>query len=167
MTKINKSKAKYLIAPIASLFTIVTIASTFGFATTDSMGSLNNTISKAKTKNAEAWDVLKSDDVKFAMGGFHSAAIVDKKLFMWGRNDYGQLGIENKINHDKPIYVDVDGDKNPNNDNILDVSLGNFHTSALTPSGIYIWGYNANGELGLGTSGSGTEKTTPQKVAIP
>ncbi|MGL4950735.1 MAG: RCC1 domain-containing protein, partial [Mycoplasma sp.] len=164
MKKTNKKIGKYLIAPIVSLFTLVTIGASVGFSPSGSLGSLGNTVAKAKMETAEAFSVLKGDDVKIDIGGYQSAAIVDKKLFMWGKNNYGQLGIANKVNQNKPVYVDVDGDKNPNNDNVLDVALGDNHSSALTSSGLYTWGSNSIGQLGLGTSTSQYE--TPQKVTI-
>ncbi|MGL4950541.1 MAG: RCC1-like domain-containing protein, partial [Mycoplasma sp.] len=132
MKKTNKKIGKYLIAPIVSLFTLVTIGASVGFSPSGSLGSLGNTVAKAKTKTAEGFSVLKGDDVKFEMGEGHSAAVFDGKLFAWGQNDKGQLGIGNTTNQNKPVYVDVDGDKNPNNDNVTEVSLGAFSSAVIT-----------------------------------
>ncbi|MGL4951239.1 MAG: RCC1 domain-containing protein [Mycoplasma sp.] len=163
MKKTNKKIGKYLIAPIVSLFTLVTIGASVGFSPSGSLGSLGNGVAKAKVETAEAFSMLKGDDVKIVTTAhsYHSATIIDKKLFMWGRNHQGQLGIGNKIDQNKPVYVDVDGDKNPDNDNILDVSMGDNFSVASTSSGLYTWGGNYYGQLGLGDK---ITYETPQKV---
>ncbi|MGL4951325.1 MAG: RCC1 domain-containing protein, partial [Mycoplasma sp.] len=162
MKKTNKKIGKYLIAPIVSLFTLVTIGASVGFSPSGSLGSLGNSIAKAKMETAEAFSVLKGATTKIEGNDEHSAAIFDGKLFMWGKNHQGQLGNNSTDNKNKPVYVDVDGDKNPNNDNVLDVSLGQYHSVARTSSGVYAWGWNLRGQLGLGNFD--TRYTTPQKV---
>ncbi|MGL4950826.1 MAG: RCC1 domain-containing protein [Mycoplasma sp.] len=162
MKKTNKKIGKYLIAPIISLFTLVTIGASVGFSPSGSLGSLGNSVAKAKVETAETFNSLKSDDIKVEFGNSFSAAIVDKKLFMWGNNANGQLGIDSTTNQTKPVYVDVDGDKNPKNDNVTDVFLGGSHTLAFSSSNIYVWGLNSSGQLGLGTNEY--LYTTPQKL---
>jgi len=45
------------------------------------------------------------------------------------------------------------------------VSLGASHSAAITANGdLYMWGANTWGQLGLGDSGSGTNRLTPTKV---
>lgn len=89
------------------------------------------------------------DNTKISLGGNHSAMITDDgKLFMWGGNLYGQLG--NETNIDSNIPIDITEHFNLNeNEIITSVSLGHFHSAALTSDGrMFIWGYGNNGELG-------------------
>ncbi|MGL4951314.1 MAG: RCC1 domain-containing protein [Mycoplasma sp.] len=160
--KTNKKMSKYLIAPIVSLFTLVTIGASVGFSPSRSSTDIGNNV--IKTKNIEAYNVLKSDDAKISLGAYHSSAIVDGKLYMWGSNGKGELGIGNTTKQSIPVYVDVDGDENPDNDNVTDVSLGSEYTIAINKNSLYGWGSNFQGQLGLGTY---DDKSTPQKVTIP
>ncbi|MGL4950576.1 MAG: RCC1 domain-containing protein, partial [Mycoplasma sp.] len=165
MRKTNKKNGKYLIAPIVSLFTLVTIGASIGFSSSGSLNALGDSVNKAKMKSAEEFNILKGSVTGVAANDEHTAAIHDGKLFMWGKNHQGQLGNNSTNNQNKPVYVDVDGDKNPDNDNVLDVSLGQYHSVARTSSGVYAWGWNFRGQLGLGNYD--TRYTTPQKVTIP
>ena len=48
------------------------------------------------------------------------------------------------------------------NENIVSVSLGGFHSSALTSFGrLFTWGYNLYGQLGDGTT---VDKLVPQSI---
>jgi alpha-tubulin suppressor-like RCC1 family protein len=81
---------------------------------------------------------------------------------MWGLNSYGQLGLGNfgSPANDKHSPQQIGAD----NQWSLIVP-GVYHTVAIRSDGtLWTWGYNNNGQLGLGTSGAGTDKTTPQQV---
>ncbi|MGL4950736.1 MAG: RCC1 domain-containing protein [Mycoplasma sp.] len=167
MKKTNKKLGKYLIAPIVSLFTLVTIGASVGLSSSGSSSALGNTIAKAKMQTAEGFNVLKEGGVTSIKGAtYFSAAISDKKLFAWGKNDKGQLGIGDDLT-DKttPVYVDVDGDKDPENDDILEIGVGLDSMIARTSSGLYSWGSNTYGQLGLGDD-SENQYNTPQKIDI-
>lgn len=68
-----------------------------------------------------------------SLGSYHSAAITnDGSLYMWGRNNYGQLGIGTTKDSYKPVKV---------LDNIISVNLGYYHSAAITNGGsLYTWG---------------------------
>ncbi|MGL4950855.1 MAG: RCC1 domain-containing protein [Mycoplasma sp.] len=166
MKKTNKTINKYLIVPIVSLFTLVAIGASLGLSPNGSLGSLGNTVAKAKVETAEAFSVFKEGNVTSLAGGpFTSAAIIDKKLFMWGDNKKGQLGIGDDLTRKTtPVYVDVDGDNNPRNDNILEICVGAEFALARTSSDLYAWGGNAYGQLGLGKDYPEAQYNSPQKI---
>jgi LPXTG-motif cell wall-anchored protein len=88
-------------------------------------------------------------------GGYHACALLSSGgVKCWGRNRYGQLGLGDANNRgDQP---DEMGDDLP----VVDVGLGatatviaagGSHTCALLSSGgVKCWGYNGDGQLGLG-----------------
>ena len=89
-----------------------------------------------------------------SLGYSHSAAITeDGSLYLWGDNDYGQLG--NGTEEDSSIPIKI-------MDNVAAVSLGTEHSAAITEDGsLYLWGNNDYGQLGNGTE---EESSTPIKI---
>ncbi|MBN2300575.1 MAG: InlB B-repeat-containing protein [Acholeplasmataceae bacterium] len=90
--------------------------------------------------------------ISVSMGEYHGSALTSTgRIFMWGRNPYGQLGDGTDENRFNPIEITsqfslLEGEQ------ITGVSLGRSHSSAITSNGnVFIWGYNYHGELGIGT----------------
>ena len=87
--------------------------------------------------------------VKHVTGGWrHTAAVTsDGRLFSWGWNRFGQLGLGHLVDMHKPTLVSptlVPGA-------VAMVACGWRHTVAATESGaVYAWGRGVNGQLGLG-----------------
>ena len=81
-------------------------------------------------------------------GADHTCALFDNgAVKCWGLNYYGQLGLRNTTNANKPMLlpVPVDGAR------ATAISAGARHTCALFENGaVKCWGYNAIGQLGLG-----------------
>ncbi len=102
------------------------------------------------------------DNVDFiSLGSSHSAAVTkDGSLYMWGLNSSGQLGNGEAEDHYRVQNEDGTNDikaRYPNPikimDNVVDVSLGAFHSAAVTKDGsLYTWGANNRGQLGDGTT---------------
>ena len=68
------------------------------------------------------------------------------EVYMWGGNDFGQLGQGNYISSFVPTLV---SELSSLGIHISDVALGAYHVVALSTQGnVYTWGYNANGQLG-------------------
>ncbi len=84
-------------------------------------------------------------------GGSHTCGIEQgtQKLYCWGRNNAGQLGIANMFaNVNTPTEVD-------NMRTYIAVSAGPDHTCAITTTGqTYCWGGNSDGQLGVDTGGA-------------
>ncbi|MGM0495363.1 MAG: RCC1 domain-containing protein [Bacillota bacterium] len=92
-------------------------------------------------------------EASLSLGGMYSSAITsDGRIFTWGDNSSGQLGVATAINRLTP--VDVTSEFNLNaGETIIQVSLGSFHSSAVTSEGrIFTWGNNQSGQLGDGTT---------------
>ena len=80
-------------------------------------------------------------------GGYHTAAIkTDGTLWLWGNNQNGQLGTNDRTHRSSPIQTVAGGN------DWKQVSIGNFHTLAIKTDGtLWGWGNNAQGRLGDNT----------------
>lgn len=95
--------------------------------------------------------------VSIAMGGQHSAAItLSGKMYMWGKGDYGRIGIGSTINQITPIEI-TNVQASPlykiyEQDKIVKIKLGSEFSGALTQSGkLFLWGRGSVGQLGNGS----------------
>jgi len=69
------------------------------------------------------------------------------RVFACGKNDYGQLGIESGENQKRMVTIRGALE----NENVIDIRCGYYHTLALTSRGrVYGFGRNDYGQLGLG-----------------
>jgi alpha-tubulin suppressor-like RCC1 family protein len=90
---------------------------------------------------------------KTASGEAHTIGLSkDGKVYAWGWNQYGQLGIGTTISS----YIPIDITENLNLNSgevVIDVATGINHSSVITSEGrLLIWGYNVYWALGDGTS---------------
>jgi alpha-tubulin suppressor-like RCC1 family protein len=96
-------------------------------------------------------------------GGESSLALTnDGKLFAWGQNSEGQVGIGNVNYLTTPTSPYMNGSLAGKI--IVDVAMGDYHTLALTSDGLYSWGDNNNGQLGIGSGSS--QVSLPSAVVI-
>ena len=97
-----------------------------------------------------------------AMADSHSAAISsDYKLFTWGTNDKGQLGLGDAQSRSQPTQVGTSS--------WIAVDCGSYGDSkfmlALRADGtLWSWGRGYQGQLGLNESEGGTAKSSPVPV---
>ena len=86
--------------------------------------------------------------------GSHTAAIkTDGTLWIWGSNDYEALGINASGNRTTPVTTFAGGT------NWKQVSASGNITAAIKTDGtLWIWGYNAQGQLGTNDT---TNRNTP------
>jgi alpha-tubulin suppressor-like RCC1 family protein len=83
-------------------------------------------------------------------GGINSLALTnDGKLFAWGDNTIGQAGVGDVNFLYTPTSPYMDGLLAGKT--IIDVAVGSSHTLALASDGLYAWGDNTYGQLGLGS----------------
>ena len=104
--------------------------------------------------------------VKFtsvSIGYTHACGLgTDSKVYCWGYNGNGQLG--NNSTTDSHVPVAVSQGAIPSGIDIKSISLGFRSSCAIgTNDRAYCWGYNGNGQLGVGNAApSGT--STPMAV---
>ncbi|CAA2981085.1 Hypothetical predicted protein [Olea europaea subsp. europaea] len=82
-------------------------------------------------------------EIGISCGLFHSALVVDGKLWIWGKGDGGRLG----FGHEDSVFVPT---MNPNFDSaVKSIALGGLHSVALDSLGrVFTWGYGGFGALG-------------------
>ena len=83
-------------------------------------------------------------------GSQHTLAFDQQgRLWAWGRNASGQLGIGNTSDQNRPVLVPLAGLSGVTS---FDTAIaGSFHTLALDQQGrLWVWGLNGNGQLGIG-----------------
>jgi alpha-tubulin suppressor-like RCC1 family protein len=99
-------------------------------------------------------------------GGGHTCAIdVTGQPWCWGRGDSGQLGDGVEANQPTPTPVSL-----PNGSSVQSLSAGGAHTCAVDQAGgVWCWGADDRGQLGLGDAGAGavTNVDAPAAVALP
>lgn len=99
-------------------------------------------------------------DIKSVVFGWEyivATSYVPNKLYVMGKNEYGQLGLGDYKDQYSPQKLILCGE-------IEAVSCGDYHTIALLRSGqCYVWGHNSYGQLGLGHC---VDKTSPQELKL-
>jgi len=92
-----------------------------------------------------------------AMGtGYYSTCTVwtGGRLWCWGYNRLGQLGIGTMVNQPLPVPIGVAG--------WGDINVGAYHACGIkTDQSLWCWGYNLYGQLGIGTSGATANQSLP------
>ncbi|KAL8034640.1 hypothetical protein ABFX02_12G041800 [Erythranthe guttata] len=92
---------------------------------------------------------------ELACGGAHTLFLTDSgDVYATGLNDCGQLGISDSRDYTtEPVRVSIPK-------RIIKIYAGYHHSAAITVDGeLYVWGKNANGQLGLGKK---AEKIVPR-----
>ena len=98
-----------------------------------------------------------------SLGWGHSAVQTSlNRVFIWGFNQFGQLGNETNEDQLRPILVSTK-ELLETNASIQQLTLGNGHSSLITSNQqLYTWGFNQFGQLGNNTT---TNENKP--VLIP
>lgn len=80
-----------------------------------------------------------------SVGDEHSAVLdKDGNVWLWGKNDYGQVGTGTKENQYVPVKIMSD---------VKSVSLGANHSGVIkNDNSLWLWGYNDSGRLGNGNT---------------
>ena len=88
--------------------------------------------------------------VQISAGNYHTCALTSSGgVKCWGQGINGQLGNDGSTSTNHPVDV-VDGDESTTPlANIVQISVGGYHTCALTSSGgVKCWGHGDYGQLG-------------------
>uniref|UniRef100_A0A0G4GFC6 RCC1-like domain-containing protein n=1 Tax=Chromera velia CCMP2878 TaxID=1169474 RepID=A0A0G4GFC6_9ALVE len=104
--------------------------------------------------------------VKIGCGYWHGLAVTsDGRLFAWGRNDRGQLGVGDTSARSAP--AEVGGEIAQNNETVVAAAAGMAHTLVVCESGsVYSFGFNNAGQLGDGRVGWSLTSVSPVKVQL-
>jgi alpha-tubulin suppressor-like RCC1 family protein len=79
---------------------------------------------------------------------FGLAVRIDGKLYGWGRNSYGQLGINNTVGKSSVVQIGTSTDWSK-------VATGSFHALGLKNDGtVWVWGKNTESQLGINQYGN-------------
>jgi alpha-tubulin suppressor-like RCC1 family protein len=91
-------------------------------------------------------------------GAAHALALTESgKVYAWGLNSSGQLGLGHTTNINTPTPVSA-----LNGKKIISIAAGDNHSLAMDDAFIvYSWGLNSSGQLGLGDT---KERYTPTQV---
>lgn len=83
------------------------------------------------------------EQVSSVVCGTHHTMVVTRngRLYGWGHNDHGQLGLLHLNTIDRPMRVPIE--------NVISVACGVSHTIVLTGNGLYGCGNNRHGQIGL------------------
>ena len=88
----------------------------------------------------------------------------DGTLWCWGQNEDYQLGIGNNTNQNLPKQVKASENENEFLTDVSSVSLGEVHTCVNKTDGtLWCWGFNAHGQLGIGST---TAQPFPTQVKV-
>jgi hypothetical protein len=88
--------------------------------------------------------------MQISAGWLHTCAVLDDgTVKCWGYNAYGQLGIGSTTNTNTPSGpIDFGVGRSA-----MQISAGPYHTCAVLDDGtVKCWGYNGNGQLGIGNN---------------
>ncbi|ONI14366.1 hypothetical protein PRUPE_4G277200 [Prunus persica] len=95
-------------------------------------------------------EALSNNFICETAGGWrHTMALTsDGKLYGWGWNKFGQVGVGDNIDHCSPVQV-----KFPHDQKVVQITCGWRHTLAVTErQNVFSWGRGTNGQLGHGES---------------
>ncbi len=102
--------------------------------------------------------------VQVVCGGSHTLALTSEgKVYAWGYNFYGQLGINSTSDSYAPVAVNADaGSSALFGKTVIAIGAGSIHSLAMCSDGTIVgWGDNSYGQLGDNTT---TQRNTPVAV---
>lgn len=100
---------------------------------------------------------VKVEVLSVSCGRCHSLAVTNNGVYAWGASQFGQLGLEKKLQCPNPELI-----ISLAQEIIVDAVAGQYHSVALTKDGrVFTWGWGVHGQLGHGNT---NEKNTPTLV---
>lgn len=119
----------------------------------------NGTTNAVLLPSSITTNLLGKKVVEVACGSHHSLALTsDGEVYAWGQNNCGQVGSGSTTNQPSPRKVTacISGRRT------LVIACGQTSSMAVLDNGeVYGWGYNGNGQLGLGNN---VNQTNPCRV---
>ena len=171
----NSSTPVRVLLPAGAVVTTMTAGENFALAGTsggglfawgaNDLGQFGNGTTTSSDTPVEVFILVRGPSighlVSLAAGFSHTLALFSSgALLAWGNNNVGQLGNGTTTSSDTPVGVLL-----PAGAHVKAIGAANFDGLALTVKGhVLTWGYNADGELGNGTT---TSSDTPVRVDLP
>ena len=122
----------------------------------NALGQLGDGTNSFRTFPTQVDDLMNVKDI--SAGASYSVALKnDGTVWTWGTNEKGQLatGSETPNSVNRPVKTTLS--------DITAISAGTIHAMALKSDGtVWTWGWNADGELGLGTQDFASHPTPAQ-----
>ena len=99
---------------------------------------------------------------QIVLGGFHSMILMDNgDLYVFGYNKFGQLGLNDNLNRNRPVQNNFFTEKG----SIKQIVLGGLHSMVLMDNGdLYVFGNNRGGQLGI--AGQAANLDAPDVVGV-
>jgi hypothetical protein len=135
---------------------------TWGINDFGQLGSGTTNYATVPEKVVDLEGVFISD---IAAGGWHSVAIAgDGSVYVWGRGEYGRLGLGDKSGSSRlrpqKLKGLLEGHK------VVEATCGGTHTIVVTEEGrCFIWGRGSFGRLGTGSGQK--DSLSPVEVKLP
>lgn len=101
-------------------------------------------------------------------GPSHACAIADGSVYCWGTSMYYRLGDGTSNTSPTLTPVDVSASGALAGKRATAISAGGAHTCAIASGKAYCWGYNSDGQVGIGntTTGGPTSRPAPVQASI-
>ncbi|XP_046477721.1 uncharacterized protein ca [Neodiprion pinetum] len=91
---------------------------------------------------------MKVEVLSVSCGRCHSLAVTNNGIYAWGASQFGQLGLEKKLQCPNPELIVTLA-----HEIIVDAVAGQYHSVALTKDGrVFTWGWGVHGQLGHGNT---------------
>ena len=128
----------------------------WGFNTRGELG-----VGHSVTSNVAMQTLNVRDPIAFAAGQSHALALLeDGTVWAWGWERYGQLGNDVSTNTHRSVPLPVH-----DLSEVVSIAAGaNFNLALKKDGTVWSWGWNANGELGVGDT---THRSLPVQVLGP
>jgi alpha-tubulin suppressor-like RCC1 family protein len=106
--------------------------------------------------------------IAVAAGGFHVLALrSDGTVWAWGHNYYGQIGQPPGSSQMSMVPVQVELGPGMPLIRVKAIAAGTYHSLAITDDGqLWAWGYNASGQLGIGSTGNINPDPLPVSIGM-
>eukprot|EP00759_Apiculatamorpha_spiralis_P019397 PhF_6_TR25456/c0_g1_i1/m.35226/K19607/RPGR; X-linked retinitis pigmentosa GTPase regulator len=93
----------------------------------------------------------KSPPIRTQVGGYHSFVLLkDHTLLGFGDNSQGQVGVGIEAGPIVSVPTKIQLQKGSNDLRVTDMCCGEYHSVVLTNKGVFVFGSNSDGQLGLG-----------------
>ena len=134
---------------------------TWGINDYGQLGNGTTSYATVPKKITEGLEGVKISDI--AAGGWHSVAISDEgRVYVWGRGEYGRLGLGDKTGASRLRPTLMESLKGMR---IVEASCGGTHTVVVTDDGrVFTWGRGSFGRLGTATE---RNHYSPVEVKLP